>query len=118
MTAPTEQEIRDLLEARIAQYPSDSGESNLSESIEQFFDLIDYKVETDSATDEAIEYGNDVWTDLRPSHGRRLQQLATEGRERAYEQARTLIIEGVVAAALRFAAEYPDAERQKVPVPA
>lgn len=61
----------------------------------------------------------DVWrSDLRPSEAIRLRQIAREARERAKHRAQEAIVEELVAAALRFAEEYPDAPRAKATVAA
>jgi len=51
------------------------------------------------------------WTDLRASEKRRLRKLMETGERTAQARARAIVIEEAVAAALAFAAQYPDAPR-------
>ena len=51
------------------------------------------------------------WTDLRASEDARLHKLLAKAEHRALGRARAIVIEEAVAAALAFAAEYPDAPR-------
>lgn len=56
-----------------------------------------------------------MWaSDLRPSEAIRLREIAQEGIARATERARAAIVDELVAAALRFAEEFPDAPGAKV----
>lgn len=115
MSVLTEAEIRTAIEDRWTKYPRDNGESALTDAVVHLFDLIDYRpAELDDP--EMGELGNEIWTNLRPSEAERLRVLADDGRERAIARAREVIIEEVVATALLFDRECPDAPRQKQPV--
>jgi hypothetical protein len=52
------------------------------------------------------------WRDLRPSETARLEAIITAAEARAWARAHAAIVEEAVAAALVFAAEYPDAPRR------
>ena len=51
------------------------------------------------------------WTDLRRSEKARLHKLLAKAERTAQARARAIVIEEAVAAALAFAAQYPDAPR-------
>ena len=55
----------------------------------------------------------DVWMNLRPTEIKVLDAIADAAVEQAIEAAHAAIVEVLVAAGLRFAAEYPDAPRAK-----
>ena len=58
--------------------------------------------------------GSSPWRDLRPSESARLEAIITAAEARAWARAHAAIVEEAVAAALTFAAEYPDAPRAQV----
>ena len=55
--------------------------------------------------------GSSPWRDLRPSESARLEAIITAAETRAWARAHAAIVEEAVAAALAFAAEYPEAPR-------
>jgi hypothetical protein len=114
MTAPTCEEIRAALEARMTHYTHDGGEAKLREAIGEMFDLIDYRAlgEDDADAFDSDAIGDDFYCDLRPSEAHRLHELAVGASALAYREARAVIVEAVVAAAVAFGAEYPDAPRR------
>jgi hypothetical protein len=61
--------------------------------------------------DAFVDKGSSPWRDLRPSESARLEAIITEAEARAWARAHAAIVEEAVAAALAFAAEYPDAPR-------
>lgn len=119
MTAPTEAEIRALIDDRSARYPNDSIEHHLDHVLDKAFDTIGYvDLDEQGQRDFGSTFLSDTWADLRPSEADRLGELIAAARQQAAERARAAIVEEVVAAALTFAAEYPDAPRAKALQPA
>jgi hypothetical protein len=119
MTAPTEHEIRAVLEAESRSHPNDNEVTGLSEAIDQLFYTVEYR----SLTAEEAEYDDGgplthLWGSLLLAEEQRLAEIVEEAKARAYDRARAAIVEEVIAAGLRFAAEYPDAPRAKVPAEA
>jgi hypothetical protein len=114
MSAPTKAEIREAIEARMAEYPSDGGERSLRHAISEIFDLIDYRAlgEDDADAFDSAAIGDDFYCDLRPSEAQRLHEIAAEATADAFRDARALIVEAVVTAAIAFGTEYPDAPRR------
>jgi hypothetical protein len=110
MSAPTEAEIREALEARMAEYPSDGGERSLRHAISEIFDLTLGEDDADAFDSAAI--GDDFFCDLRPSEAGRLAEITADATARAFLEARALVMEAVVAAAIAFGTEYPDAPRR------
>lgn len=114
-TAPTADEILQIIAARTARYPIDSLDAKLDEAIGNAFDAIGYvSLDEQGAYDIGAAFLSDTWGDLRPSEAARLGEIISEAQERAEEKARAAIIEEVIGAALTFAAEYPDAPRAEV----
>ena len=111
MTAPTRDQVRDALEARMALYAHDGGEAKLREAIGEMFDLIDWRT-IDDPDDDIDQIGDDFYCDLRPSEAHRLHELATKASDRAFREARTLVVEAVVTAAVAFGTEHPDVPRR------
>lgn len=112
MAAPTEAEIRALLDARRAAYPLDGGDAKLDEAIGELFAIIDYRpLDEDEAEPGETATGAEVWTDLRPSEWMRLRELVKEAQTRAKARALEAIVAEIHASAVAFAAEYPDAPR-------
>ena len=101
MTAPTEAEIRAIIE-----------EYSIGDPAELAFDVI-----------QAVHYipdnerrggsMNRVWTDLRHTEAERLTELLDDVFTLA-EKCKQQLEDATVAACLTFAAEYPDAPRAKV----
>ena len=115
---PTEAEIRALIESRSARYPTDSIEHRLERALDSAFDTIGYvSLDEQGQYDFGEAFLSDTWGDLRPSEANRLGELIHEARVRAESRARAAIVEEVVAAALAFAAEHPDAPRAKAEPP-
>lgn len=103
-TAPlTAEDVRTAIEVRTARHPFDAWTHKLGDAVVQAFDPVGYH--------DAEGSTSDIWTDLRNSEGLRLAQLVDIAAERTIERVRAIVIEEVVAAALAFAAEYPDAPR-------
>lgn len=112
MTAPTEAEIRELVAERDRRYPFDSIDAKLEEAINRGFDTIGYvSLDEKGQYDFGESFLSDTWADLRPSEEDRLAELIVEAKARAEQRARDAIVEEVIAAALAFGAEYPDAPR-------
>ena len=61
--------------------------------------------------DALVSEGSSLWRDLRPSESSRLEAISTAAEARAWARAHAAIVEEAVAAALAFAAEYPEAPR-------
>jgi len=102
MPAPTEAEIRAILQA-----VEEEIDENLGEVVNVATSLIDYEVP--ERRGEA--YSGSVWDDLRESEANRLRLILDECAHDLYKDLTRLIIDRVTAAALTFAAEYPDAPR-------
>lgn len=103
-TAPiTEDEIRAAIEASLDRAPS----PDVGELIYEFLRVLRYE----APKDRGPNYGDCLWDDLRPSQAAVLSAridgiyLDLEG------PIEHMIIDAVTAAALAFAAEFPDAPR-------
>lgn len=125
MTAPTEADIREALQLRPELWPNDNPTKHLGEVVVDFASFLtspafDALENPDSrAPEDLSNAADDVWaSDLRPSEAVRLREIAQEGIARATERAQAAIVDELVAAALRFAEEFPDAPRARVPVEA
>jgi hypothetical protein len=112
MTAPTEAEIREAIERSATRY-SNAGKDKLTEAVMEYADDIRWDPgDPDGLTPPACEdRGTALWCDLRPSEADRLKTLLYGAEERAVAACHELIIREYIAAALAFAAEYPDAPR-------
>jgi hypothetical protein len=64
--------------------------------------------------DALVSEGSSPWRDLRPSESARLEAIVVAAEARAWGRAHAAIVEEAVAAALAFAAEYPDAPRAMI----
>jgi len=109
--------------ARLDAYPADDPSDTLRQAIDSYADFLTgpaYAAITsiDPRDPTQDDQPGDVWRDLRPSEAAVLDAIADEAKGRAFERAEAIIIDELVAAALRFAAAYPDAPRAKVPVSA
>lgn len=112
MTAPTEAEIREAISERLAKYPGDNHIRTLVEAIEKAFDTIAYvELDEQGQYDFGTPFLSDIWADLRPSEASRLGQLVRDGSIRALKVLDDALRAEVVAAAMQFAAEHPDASR-------
>lgn len=125
MTAPTEQEIREAVRRRIADWPNDNPINPLRDAIWGLTQMLEYSFPEpgDSAETMSELYGaepdaDDLWWDLRPREAKRLAKIREETVDRAQARALAVITDEIVAGGLTFAAEYPDAPRAKVPVEA
>jgi hypothetical protein len=117
VTAPTEQEIREVVRRRIADWPDDNPINPLRDALYGLTTMLSYTApEPDEDPEEAD--GDDLWEDLRPREWRLLNEIREETINRAQTRALAVITEEIVAGALDFAAEYPHAPRAKVPVEA
>jgi hypothetical protein len=119
----TEAEIREALAARGNESSSGSttprpGEPKLRAELRGI--AMDYAQAIGEAAfltleTTAAEYGDlsgaQPWRDLRPSEAFRLQSLIDDAIAAAVEVAQAAILDNLTAAALTFAAEYPDAPR-------
>lgn len=113
-TAPTEAEIRAVLAGRW----SADGELRSTETYRRLEEAGSLAVAPlwweapdvpdDSHSDES---GDEIWSDLRPSEATRLHELIGEAQKRAEQLCIEAIANELTAAALAFAAEYPDAPR-------
>jgi hypothetical protein len=110
---PTEKELRQIIRDRADRYRNDSPRERLAEVIDKYCDPLGYVPIADEQDREdfAAKAFSDTWADLRPSEVERLDQLLTDARARAAERAEAVILEELVAAALTFADEHPDAPR-------
>lgn len=106
MTAPTEAEIRALIESK--------SKADFGAQIFEITGPVDYFYEDDPPR-EGPEDG--LWHDLRPSQQRRLRELLNGIYDLADEYERR-VVDATVQAVLTFAAEYPDAPRAKELQPA
>lgn len=127
MGAPTEAEIREAIAARrhtssqSVEVPQE-GEAPLSAALrgiaEEYagpatsaawavLDAIDYD------WGDSVGQGDDdaIWGDLRPTEARRLRELVQSAIAKIVPECEAIIINAVTAAAMQFAAEYPDAPR-------
>ncbi len=118
MTPPTEAEIREAIALRTTLYV-DNPVKHLREVVEDFgafmhgpaFAILE---SSDPRGDEDPSEADDIWgNDLRPSEAKALMFYFQEAVERAVSDARAAIEAAFVDAALRFAAEFPDAPRAK-----
>lgn len=114
MTAPTEAEVRKALQRRTELYVNDTPRTFLTEAVERWADMF-----TDPAA-RALDPGaeprgvfaeDDLWGELRPEEARALRRIIAPAIERAKHVAEAAIVEVLVAAALAFGEEYPDAPR-------
>lgn len=124
MTAPTEAEIRQAIRLQSEAWPDDSPAAHLRDVVEDFgsfmhgpaYAVLDSPDPLDPDEPDSV---GDVWgRDLRASEAKALEFYYQEAFERAFSDGRAAIESAFVEAALRFAAEFPDAPRAKVPVPA
>ena len=122
MTAPTEAEIRSLIDDRVSRFPRDSGYGVLDDAIDFAFDVVGY---TDLDEDGRHDFGtnalSDLWADLTPEQVSELRELIQEGKARAFNAAWDVIAGQIVRTALAFTYQYPDAgraPRRPEPVPA
>jgi len=114
VSAPTEAEIRATIEAAWGDSPRDDPRDKLAQAVEAFAQPIRWKLNgIELAADEAefAQLGDALWKDLRPSESVRLLDLLYEAEQRALERAQETIMGEYTAAALAFAAEFPDAPR-------
>lgn len=119
MSAPTEAEIRAVIEDRLTKYPSDWPQSRIRAGIEAMADFMDGpaadKLSGDPVFgDEPRRWPGDLSDDLRRPEAARLDQLYREATERALARCLEIAAEEIVLAAETFAREYPDAPRATV----
>ena len=116
MSAPTEAEIRSVIEDRLTRYPADMPDKKIRAGIEAMADFM-YGPAWDKLSGEASrgddprEWPGDLWDDLRRPEAARLDQLYREATERALTRCLEIATEEIVLSALAFAAEFPDAPR-------
>ena len=114
MSAPTEVEIRAAIADRITKYPHDNARVKLEYAVDQIFDVVVYvDLDENGRVDLRVPALSDLWADLRPNEIERVRELIAEAKGRALDAAWPVIADQVVAAAVAFAAEYPDAPRAK-----
>ncbi len=111
-TAPTEAEIREVIEASAVHY-SNHGKDKLTEAAQEYAaDLRWLPGDLDLAeTDPGRADGGVFWRDLRPSEDERLRQLLYEAEARAVASCHELIVSEYVVAMHAFTVEHPDAPR-------
>jgi hypothetical protein len=108
----TEADIRNHLAVRSEQYPHDNPRKKMAEAISEAFDPIGYvQLSPEDEAGFGSKVLSDLWDDLRPSEAKRLHDLIAEHVKEALEASWAAVVSEVVAAALTFAAEYPDAPR-------
>jgi hypothetical protein len=106
-TAPTEEEIRAVLDAFRNHATDKSVSSNLEDFISALGTCLTYT--GDSEEPDA----GDIWRDLRLSEQARLEALVSKAIEAAVARAYEAAADEMVKAALRFAQEYPNAPRAR-----
>jgi hypothetical protein len=128
MTAPTEAEIREQL--RIGAMTHTHHKENLLGP--RLMDTVHWTanpltwpatVALDFTPRDFRDFGDDAENDgaalygrLSPAEARRLRQLTHEAEQRAAERCEAIILDELTAAGARFASEFPDAARPRVPV--
>lgn len=107
-TAPlTAADVLAAVRAKMVKYGE--ADDHLRDSTYEFCDAVGY---VECRLDGHVNWGSsDLWADLRPSEWARLHELLRAAQDRSVERARAAILEEITAAALAFAAEYPDAPR-------
>lgn len=112
MTAPTEAEIRELLEHNERTYILDRVGDDVQEAVDQAFTTITY-----TALDEQGQYDfgtaalSEMWADLTTIDQAELADVVELAKGRAVAAAHEAIRREVVAAALAFGASHPYAAR-------
>ena len=96
-TPPTEADIRAAIDAHVTRY------GVRLDSVDAMWHPFD----------ALVSRGVSPWRDLRPSEDGRLRDLIDAAEARAVARCRAILLEEAVAAALAFAAEYPDARRRE-----
>jgi hypothetical protein len=115
-TAPTEQEIRDVVLRRASDdYPGDDPRKTLREAIESWGNVLTEPawvvLEGEDPRDPSKVDALDLWIDLRASEAVDLRALAKKAIDEAYERCQAIIVEELVAAGVRFAEQHPDTPR-------
>lgn len=126
MTAPSEQEVREAIAHELAQGKSSgtTGDGLASELRGLIRDIASpltnpvFLVEAGDEWDATEPDPGDLWYNLRATEAKRLRELTAAAIEAIAQGCETVIMEGLTATALAFAAEYPDAPRPKVEVAA
>jgi hypothetical protein len=123
MAAPTEAEIREIIEdygstRRFAN--SETLDDLIDRAVDRAFDAI---LQADLDKDGDLDFGGegpagDVWTDLRPSEAQFLGAFIVRMKARVHGIVHEAIVGGAVETALEFAAMHPDAKRAEVLQPA
>jgi hypothetical protein len=119
MSAPTEAEIRGVIDDRLTKYPADIPDERIRAGIEAMADFM-YGPAWDKLSGEASrgdaprEWPGDLWDDLRRPEAARLDQLYREAIERALARCLEIATEEIVAAAETFARAFPDAPRAEI----
>ena len=112
MTAPTEAEIRDMLDHNERVYIHDRVGDRVSEAVGQAFTVITY-----TALDPKDQEGygtaalSSMWADLTANDLAELASIVEAAKSRAIERAHEAIRQEVVAAGLAFGADHPHATR-------
>jgi hypothetical protein len=94
-TAPTEAGIRAAIRAHLDRYG----------------DVMDGSDGMFHPFDAIVDPASTLWADLRPSEDLRLRAIIEEAERRAFDRCRGIIVDEATAAALAFAAEFPEAPR-------
>lgn len=116
-TAPaplTAADVRRAIIERASEYPNDNGSRPLRAVVEHVFDVIDWYPADDRLDPDdpdRSELGDDIFRNLRPAEALRLKAIIAEHRDRGQARALEVLREECIAAALAFAAEYPDVPR-------
>lgn len=116
MTAPTEAEIREIIEARARK--NDNALEHLELAIDEAGDALLTPMHEDGRYDFDEAYMSDLWTDLRPSEADRLAELVEAAKAELRTTIWPQILNVIVEAGVRFAKEHPDAPRAGAPVSA
>lgn len=106
-TAPSEAEIRAAIEAAPDGY---DGVSDLTGKLYELFGAPLYGPGRFDPEEDQVG-PRDLWVDLRASEAARLLELADEAWVRARQRVHQILVDELTAAALAFAAEYPEAPR-------
>lgn len=121
MSAPTEVEIRTVLAERLKlglDGEIEPGEHTMpyhlrywAQRLTDEFTMSLYELVNGTETTGEAAPEQCLWADLRPSEAKRIGGLMRDALEAAVPPAQACIVDAITTAALRFAAEFPDAPR-------
>jgi len=111
-TPITEAQVRSVIAAHATRYPNDCSDVGILTVAYGLGDAFQYYPPTPDKDSSAS--GDALWTDLRPSERDRLLEIIADAQVRASEKAYAILTDAMVAAALAFAAEFPDVPRPMI----